>query len=188
MPGIFCRIPGRRIVVCMTAACGSSLPHRRPVMRFMILVKANADTEAGILPDDALFAEMAAYHEELAKAGALLDASGLQPSSAGWRICYADGKRTVVDGPFTECRELIAGYTERQARPRHDALECPPRLPAPMRRGATTEVALRPLNDLDDLAAGRPSAARPPAHPPYPSIQSVERTIMHNQIFVNLAV
>src|SRR5690606_37035255 len=107
MPGIFCRIPGRRIVVCMTAACGSSLPHRRPVMRFIILVKANADTEAGVLPDDALFAEMAAYHETLAQAGALLGAAGLRPSADGWGIHFANGRRQVVDGPFAESQDLV---------------------------------------------------------------------------------
>src|SRR5512134_2963906 len=79
-------------------------------MRFMIMVRANRDTEAGVLPeDDELMAAMASYHEELAKAGALLDASGLQPSSKGWRIRYSGTRRQVIDGPFAETKELIAG-------------------------------------------------------------------------------
>src|SRR5262245_64129686 len=80
-------------------------------MRFMIIVKANKDSEAGVMPEEKLIAEMATYHEELAKSGALVDASGLRASSKGWRIKYDGNKRTVVDGPFTETKELIAGYT-----------------------------------------------------------------------------
>ena len=80
-------------------------------MRFMIMVKANKDSEAGVMPEEELMARMATYHEELVKAGALLDGSGLKPSSEGWRIRYSGGKRTIVDGPFTEAKELIAGYT-----------------------------------------------------------------------------
>ena len=82
------------------------------MMRFMILVKATKDSEAGVMPeDDKLFQEMAAYHEELAKAGVLLDGSGLQPSSKGWRIRYEGKKRSIIDGPFAETKELVAGYT-----------------------------------------------------------------------------
>jgi hypothetical protein len=77
----------------------------------MILVKANKDSEAGAMPEEKLLAAMATYHEELAKAGALLDATGLQPSSKGFRVKYSGAKRTVVDGPFTETKELIAGST-----------------------------------------------------------------------------
>ena len=92
-------------------------------MRFMIIVKANKDSEAGVMPPEELIAEMATYHEELAKAGVLLDASGLKPSSTGWRIKYSGGKRTIVDGPFTEAKELIAGYTIIQVKSRKEALE-----------------------------------------------------------------
>ncbi len=120
-------------------------------MRFMIIVKANADTEAGHLPDAALFAEMGAYNEALAQAGALLDAAGLQPSSAGWRIRYADGQRSVIDGPFTESKELVAGYTLIQARSREEALEWTRRFPAPMGPGVPAEIEVRPLYDIDDL-------------------------------------
>ena len=80
-------------------------------MRFMIVVKATKNSEAGAMPEEKLIAAMATYHEELAKAGALLDASGLQPSSRGWRIKYSGDKRSFIDGPFAETKELIAGYT-----------------------------------------------------------------------------
>ena len=120
-------------------------------MRFMIIVKANADTEAGRLPDAALFAEMGAYNEALAQAGALLDAAGLQPSSAGWRIRYADGQRSIIDGPFAESKELVAGYTLIQARSREEALEWTRRFPAPMGPGVPAEIEVRPLYDIDDL-------------------------------------
>ena len=80
-------------------------------MRYMIIVRATPDSEAGVMPEESLLAAMATYHEALAKAGVLLDASGLQPSSKGWRVEYEGGQRKVVDGPFAETKELIAGYT-----------------------------------------------------------------------------
>src|SRR5262245_47052477 len=80
-------------------------------MRFMIIVKATKDSEAGVMPEEELIAKMATYHEELAKSGMLLDASGLQSSAKGWRIKYSGEKRTLIDGPFAETKELIAGYT-----------------------------------------------------------------------------
>ena len=92
-------------------------------MRFMIIVKATKDSEAGVMPEEKLIAEMATYHEALAKAGVLLDASGLQATSKGWRVKYSGGKRTVVDGPFAETKELIAGYTLIQVKSRQEALE-----------------------------------------------------------------
>jgi hypothetical protein len=122
-------------------------------MRFMILVKASKDTEAGVMPDDdKLFAEMAAFHEELAKAGALLDASGLQPSAKGWRIKYNGAKRTVVDGPFTETKELVAGYTLIQAKSREEALEWTKRFPNPAVDGKVAEIEVRQLYELEDFA------------------------------------
>ena len=87
-------------------------------MRFMIIVKATKDSEAGVMPEEKLIAAMATFHEELAKAGALLDGFGLQASSKGWRITYAGDKRTVMDGPFAEAKELIAGYTIIQVKSR----------------------------------------------------------------------
>lgn len=120
-------------------------------MRFMMIVKATQDTEAGKMPEEKLIAVMAAYHEELVKAGVLLDASGLQPSSKGWRIKYAAGKRTVIDGPFTEAKELIAGYTIIQAKSREEALEWSKRFPNPVGEGADAEIEVRQLFELDDL-------------------------------------
>jgi hypothetical protein len=120
-------------------------------MRFMIIVKASADSEAGVMPEETLFAEMASYHEELAQAGVLLDASGLQPSARGWRIRYAEGKRSVIDGPFTESKELIAGYTIIQTRSREEALEWTRRFPAPHGPAAEAEIEVRQLYELEDL-------------------------------------
>jgi hypothetical protein len=120
----------------------------------MILVKATKDSEAGVMPPESLFAEMADYHEELQKAGVLLDASGLQPSSKGWRIQYRGGKRTVIDGPFTEAKELVAGYTLIQVKSREEALEWAKRFPNPAL--ADGEIEVRQLFELDDFA---PSAA-----------------------------
>jgi len=97
-------------------------------MRFMIIVKATQDSEAGVMPEEKLFAEMATYHEELAKAGMLIDGSGLQPSSKGWRIKYSGAKRTFVDGPFTEKR-----------------------FPNPAGEGKPAEVEVRQLFELEDF-------------------------------------
>jgi hypothetical protein len=124
-------------------------------MRFMIMVRANRDTEAGVLPeDDRLMAEMAGYHEELAQAGALLDASGLQPSSKGWRIKYSGTKRGVIDGPFAETKELIAGYTLIQVKSREEALEWTRRFPNLSLDGKEAEIEVRQLYELENFAPG----------------------------------
>jgi len=124
-------------------------------MRFMILVKATALTEAGVMPeDDTVFAEMETYHEALAKAGVLLDAAGLKPSAAGWRIRYAQGQRSVLDGPFAETKELIAGYTLIQVRNRDEAMEWARRFPAPMGAGADAEIEVRQLYEPEDFEPG----------------------------------
>jgi hypothetical protein len=120
-------------------------------MRFMILVKATEDSEAGVMPDEKLLAPMAAYHEELAKAGVLLDASGLQPSSKGARIKFSKGKGTFIDGPFTESKELIAGYTIIQVKSREEGLEWAKRFPSPQ-GDADGEIEIRQLFELDDFA------------------------------------
>ena len=120
-------------------------------MRFMIIVKATKDSEAGVMPEEKLIAEMATYHEALAKAGALLDASGLQPSSKGWRIKYDGRKRTVIDGPFAETKELIAGYTLIQANSREEALEWTRRFPNPAVDGKAGEIEVRQLFELEDF-------------------------------------
>ena len=121
-------------------------------MRFMIIVKATRDSEAGVMPEEPMFAVMAKYHEELAKAGVLLDASGLKPSSQGWRIRYSGNRRTVVDGPFVESKELIAGYTLIQVKSRDEALEWAKRFPNPVGEGREAEIEVRPLFELEDFA------------------------------------
>ena len=120
-------------------------------MRFMIIVKASRDSEAGKMPEEKMIASMAAYHEELVKAGILLDASGLQPSSKGWRIKYSGNKRTVSDGPFTESKELIAGYTLIQVKSRAEALEWTKRFPNPVGEGLDAEIEVRQLFELEDF-------------------------------------
>jgi hypothetical protein len=120
-------------------------------MRFMIIVKATRDSEAGVMPEDKLMAEMGKYHAELAKAGMLLDGSGLHPTSKGWRIKYSGGKRTLVDGPFAETKELVAGYTIIQAKSREEALEWTRRFPNPAHYGKDGEIEVRQLFELDDF-------------------------------------
>jgi hypothetical protein len=120
-------------------------------MRFMVIVKATKKTETGALPEEKMIASMATFHEELVKAGVLLDASGLQPSSKGWRIKYSGGKRTVIDGPFTESKELIAGYTLIQVKSREEALEWTRRFPNPVGEGEDAEIEVRQLYELDDF-------------------------------------
>jgi len=120
-------------------------------MRFMIMVRANGETEAGVMPEEKLIAAMAKYHEELMKAGVLLDASGLQPSSKGARIKYSGGKRTLIDGPFAEAKELVAGYTLIQVKSRDEALEWAKRFPNPMGEGADAEIEIRQLYELEDF-------------------------------------
>jgi hypothetical protein len=121
-------------------------------MRFMIIVRGNAMSESGALPDDKLMAAMATYHEELAKAGVLLDATGLQPTSKGWRIQYAaGGKQTLVDGPFTESKEVVAGYTIIQVRSREEALEWTRRFPAPFGEDSASEIEVRQLYEFEDF-------------------------------------
>jgi hypothetical protein len=120
-------------------------------MRFMIIVKATRESEAGVMPEEALIGQMAAFHEELAKAGALLDASGLQPSRKGWRVRYSGGKRSVTDGPFAETKELIAGYTIVQVKSREEALAWTKRFPNPAGEGKDAEIEVRQLFELEDF-------------------------------------
>jgi hypothetical protein len=120
-------------------------------MRYMIIVKATQDSEAGVMPGEELLARMGAYHEELAKAGVLLDGSGLKPSRDGWRIRYDGEKRTVVDGPFAETKELIAGYTLIQVRSREEAQEWARRFPNPAVDGGQAEIEVRQLFELEDF-------------------------------------
>lgn len=123
-------------------------------MRFMIIVKASKESEAGVMPQEKLMAAMAAYHEELVKAGALLDASGLQASSKGWRIQYAGEKRNVIDGPFLETKELIAGYTIIQVKSKEEALEWTKRFPNPAGDDKEAEIEVRQFFELEDFSPG----------------------------------
>jgi hypothetical protein len=117
----------------------------------MIIVKADKDSEAGVMPDEQLVSDMAAYHEALHKAGMLVDGSGLQPSARGWRIRYSGARRSVVDGPFPETKELIAGYTIIRAGSRQEALEWTRRFPNPAIGGKDCEIEVRQLFELEDF-------------------------------------
>lgn len=122
-------------------------------MRFMVLVKANPHSEAGAMPSQEILAAMAKYNEELAKAGVLLDLSGLQPSSKGARIKYSGGKTTVIDGPFTETKELIAGYWLIQTKSLAEAIEWAKRAPfsEDPTTGGEAEVEIRQVFELEDF-------------------------------------
>lgn len=123
-------------------------------MRFMIIVKATADTEAGVMPEEGMVDAMADYHEKLAAAGALIDASGLQPSARGWRVRYRGDERLVTDGPFPESKELIAGYTLIRAASREEALAWSRRFPNPVGAGRDAEIEVRQLFELEDFEDG----------------------------------
>ena len=122
-------------------------------MRFMIIIKATADSEAGVMPPASLLAEMGAFHEELARAGVLLDGAGLKASSHGWRVRMgAGGDRTVVDGPFADAQALMAGYTLVQVRSREEAVAWSRRYPNPTLHGSACEIEVRQLFEADDFA------------------------------------
>jgi hypothetical protein len=118
-------------------------------MRFMVIVKATKDSEAGIKPTEELLEAMAKYNEELVRAGVMLDGAGLQPSSKGARVRFAGPQRTVVDGPFAETKELIAGYWIFQVKSREEAIEWVKRCPNPM--PGDSEIEIRPLFEMDDF-------------------------------------
>jgi hypothetical protein len=120
-------------------------------MRFMMIVKANKDSEAGKMPSEELLSAMGKYNEELLKAGVLLDLAGLQPSSKGARIKFSRGKRTVVDGPFAEAKELISGYWIIQVKSQEEALEWAKRAPSPHGEGQEGEIEIRQFFELDDF-------------------------------------
>jgi len=122
--------------------------------RYLIMVRAEVDTEANVPPAAGVLQAMADFHAELARAGVLLDAAGLQPSSRGWRVRHMGGQPpAVIDGPFAETKELIAGYTLIQARSRDEALAWSMRFPAPF-PGGRGEIEVRPLQSLDELPQG----------------------------------
>ena len=121
-------------------------------MKFIILVKATRDSEAGRMPPESLLTEMGRFHEEMAKAGILVDGNGLKPTSQGWRFRYAkSGKRTLVDGPFTETKELIAGYTIIDVKSREEALAWTKRFPNPAIDGNEGEIEVRQFFALEDF-------------------------------------
>jgi hypothetical protein len=120
-------------------------------MRYMVIVKATKDTEAGVMPGEELLKAMASYHEELHKAGVLVDGSGLKPTAKGWRIKYDGEKRTVVDGPFTETKELVAGYTIINVKSREEALQWTKRFPNPSVDGGKAEIEVREFFELEDF-------------------------------------
>ncbi|MDD5329298.1 MAG: YciI family protein [Sulfuricella sp.] len=120
-------------------------------MQFMMIVKASKDSEAGVLPGKELFAAMGKFNEEMAKAGVLLAAEGLQPSSKGVRIKFSGTKRTAVGGPFPETKELIAGYWMIQAKSLEEAIEWGMRCPNPMGEGMESEIEIRPVYEASDF-------------------------------------
>jgi hypothetical protein len=120
-------------------------------MRFMILVKADKNSEAGVLPDEKLLAEMGKFNEELVKAGVMLAGEGLQPSSKGARVKFSGSKRTVVDGPFAETKELIAGFWLWQVKSKEEAIEWVKRCPNPMK--GESEIEIRQLFEAEDFGA-----------------------------------
>ena len=121
-------------------------------MRFMVIVKATPNSEAGIMPGQELLAAMGAFNEELVKAGVMLAGEGLQPSAKGARVKFANGKRTVVDGPFAETKELVAGFWLWQCKSRDEAVEWVKRCPDPM-PGEESVIEIRQLFEADDFGA-----------------------------------
>ena len=119
-------------------------------MRFMVIVKANKETEAGIMPTEAMLASMAKYNEDLVKAGVMLAGDGLHPTSKGVRVRFDGGKRTVIDGPFAETKELIAGYWMWQCKSKAEAIEWLKR--APFEKGE--EIEIRQVFELSDFEQG----------------------------------
>ena len=119
-------------------------------MRVMVIVKATKNSEAGVMPSEKLFTEMGKYNEELVKAGIMLAGDGLKPSSKGKRIKFAGGKRSVVDGPFAETKELVAGFWIWQVRSIEEAAEWARRCPDPM-PGEDAELEIRPFYEMEDF-------------------------------------
>jgi hypothetical protein len=118
-------------------------------MRVMVLIKANQETEAGVLPSERLLTEMGAYNEELVNAGVMLAGEGLHPSSKGKRIKFSKGKTSVIDGPFAETKELIAGFWLWQVNSMDEAVDLAKRIPNP--DGTESEVEIRPVFEAEDF-------------------------------------
>ena len=122
-------------------------------MRFMVIVKATKDSEAGVMPSTQLLADMGKFNEELVKAGVMLAGDGLQPSSKGARVKFSGNKRTVVDGPFAETKELIAGYWLWQCKSKEEAIAWAKRCPNPAGDGKQGELEIRQVFEADDFGA-----------------------------------
>jgi len=120
-------------------------------MRFMVLIKADKDSEAGVLPDERLLTEMGKFNEELVKAGVMLAGEGLHPSSKGARVRFSGQERTVIDGPFVESKELIAGFWIWQVNSKEEAIEWVKRCPNPM--GGESEIEIRQVFEAEDFGA-----------------------------------
>ena len=121
-------------------------------MRVMVIVKATKNSEAGIMPSEKLFADMGKFNEELVKAGIMLAGDGLKPSSKGKRVRFSAGKKTVIDGPFSETKELVAGYWIWQVKSIEEAVEWVRRCPDPM-PGEESEIEIRPFYEAEDFGA-----------------------------------
>ncbi|GJL70188.1 MAG: hypothetical protein NPIRA06_28230 [Nitrospirales bacterium] len=120
-------------------------------MRFMIMVKATKDSEAGVMPSEQLLTEMGKFNEELIKAGVMLAGDGLHPSSKGARVQFSENKRTVIDGPFAETKELIAGYWVLQVNSKDEAIEWVKRCPNPAGNDKEGEIEIRQLFEAEDF-------------------------------------
>ncbi|HYS93907.1 MAG TPA: YciI family protein [Candidatus Acidoferrales bacterium] len=120
-------------------------------MRFMVMIKATKDTEAGVMPDEKLLTEMGRYNEELVKAGVMLAGEGLHPSSKGARVKFSGSKRTVIDGPFGETKDLIAGFWLWQVKSKEEAIEWVKRCPNPT--GTDAEIEIRQVFEAEDFGA-----------------------------------
>ena len=127
-------------------------------MRFLVMVKATKDSEAGVLPDEKMFVEMGKFNEELVKAGIMLAGEGLQPSSKGARVRFSGTKRTVIDGPFAETKELVAGYWIWKVKSKEEAIEWVKRCPNPM--PTDSEIEIRQIYEMEDFGAELTPALR----------------------------
>ena len=131
-------------------------------MRFMVIIKANATTEAGEMPSEQLLTDMGKYNEELVKAGVMLAGEGLLPSSKGARVRFTGDKRTVIDGPFTETKELIAGFWILQVKSKEEAIEWVKRIPNPYEEDSTEtyEIEIRQVAEFEDFGDALTPEAR----------------------------
>jgi len=140
-----------RAVGTVCEAASESAPRRRETMRVMVIIKASKDSEAGVMPSEQLLTQMGAYNEELVKAGIMLAGEGLHPSSKGVRVRFEGTKRSVIDGPFAETKELIAGFWLWQVKSMEEAVEWLKRCPNPMNE--TSDVEIRPVFEAEDFGA-----------------------------------